>query len=331
MTLTDLQTQLSTIESQLAALRADIEKMKPQENTVQKADFQKIQDLAERFPLRSDRLEKENAAVKDAYITCLSYMALTDPELSYEKLLYLCRLAYGIQMHLPPEQLRQMGLKTDPAYFRKACDELMPVKYSFLTNALILANLTEEASDDTFSFIAGLTQIMGCDKNDLRVMAHVAKAVLLNQPDRLQQIPVENKNHWMGQFRDHVSSEWIESQRIKCGKYYTKYDFGDSAISLSVKKRLKAGSVVSKGDELVVYEAVQGIGSGRIPFSKKTTISNIKKTEKKILAPQDGVVFFINDEEKDSKIGLRKTCIVAYVVSYFDDYSEFCKWYQTKH
>ncbi|MGN0421679.1 MAG: hypothetical protein ACI4EY_02975 [Lachnospiraceae bacterium] len=157
-------------------------------------------------------------ALKKDYITCLAYIVLADENKIYEKLLYLCRLSHGMGLSISSEEILRMGMEVDKTYLDKACSELKSWRYSFLTDTLIIANITEEASDSLFELIADMAKIMECEKQDLRAAAMVAKAVLIDNFDVLKQLPVPSKNRWMGQFQQHIPVSWIRSQRIKCGE-----------------------------------------------------------------------------------------------------------------
>lgn len=53
--------------------------------------------------------------------------------------------------------------------------------------------------------------------------------------------------------------------------------------------------------------------------------------EKRTLnAPCDGVVFFIESNKKGAVSEHMDKFLEVYVVSYFDDYAEFCDWHKKK-
>lgn len=362
MDLTELQIQLRSIEDHISALQIEIEKMKPQPEDEKNAMFENVSKIAEQFPLNNKQFPEMTAAQKKDYITCLAYITLADKNKIYEKLLYLCRLSYGMGLSISSEEILRMGMEVDKSYFNMACSELKRWRYSFLTDSLILANITEEATDATFSVIADLAKIMGCDKKeDLRVVAYVAKAVLTDNMDILLQLPVPDENLWMGQFKQHIPLSWIRSQRIYCGNICTELrkkantvssSFGDtlsSTVSADSKKpyiiknRLQSGTVVRKGAELIVYEkgdALIDYGKEPLPVgsfaaklkdlyflfgaSSSTDEKQAEKNQNCIYAPCNGVAFFNEVEENDTAKNETRKCLYVYVISYFDDCTEFC-------
>lgn len=354
MNLTDLQVELRSIEHRISSLQAEIEKMKPQPEDEQKRLFDHITEMAAQYPLGQRNYPAIfTDELKHTYITCLAYITVVDENKIHEKLLYLCRLAFGMDMTVTAEMIIQMGMAVEKAYFTKACLELKEVKYPFLTEALILANLTEEASEATFSLIADIAKIFECDKEELRVAAYVARGVLTADMSILQQLPVPSKNRFMGKFREHIPNVWIQKQRRKCGaicvekkaiqgpyiRLLTK-NAAESTRLCKVKDRVQAGTVVKKGDVLISYfyeekspveeveESFAELLSLRIKRTKQDIITAEK--EKNLIAPCDGVVFFVEGEEHDSSKGETRNMIFVYVVSYFDDYAEFCQWHEKR-
>lgn len=368
MNLTELQIQLRSIEEHISDLQAEIEKMKPQPEDEKKAMFEKITKLASKYPLESRRFPKTSNVDVNAYISCLVYISLADDSKIYDKLLFLCRLSHGMGLPMSSEDVLRMGLEIDEKYFDKACSELKSQKYSFLADALILVNITEEATEASFRLIADIAKIFECEKEDLRAAAMVAKAVLIEDFNVLKQIPVPSKNRWMGQFRQHIPETWIKAHRVKCGSLYTEQYLPKSGSSYSssiasiiaattqtgygtvekftkstpctVKKRLNAGTVVKKGEELVSYEESvkkkkQNSNSSSLSFmvaamAASETNSETVIEKKSLTAPCDGVVFFIESNKKGAVSEHMDKFLEVYVVSYFDDYAEFCDWHKKK-
>lgn len=368
MNLTELQMQLRSIEGHISDLQAEIEKMKPQPEDEKKAMFEKITELAFKYPLENRRFPKTSNIDVKAYISCLACISLADDSKIYDKLLFLCRLSHGMGLPMSSEDVFRMGLEIDEKYFDKACSELKSQKYSFLADALILVNITEEATEASFRLIADIAKIFECEKEDLRAAAMVAKAVLIEDFDILKRIPVPSKNRWMGQFKEHIPGSWIRSQRLVCGKICTEIltkpssfvstatvfrsSFGSTSGSMptnskktcTIKNRLQAGTVVKKGDTLITYETLSSAedSSAQAGFVATMAIGTIlgrtyssspveKKTSPKqesVYAPCDGVVFFIEGEENNALKNETRKYLFVYVVSYFDDYTEFCEWHK---
>lgn len=264
MNLTELQVQLRSIENSICALQTEIEKMKPRPEEESIAILEKITAIAKPFPLSNKHFQGTSPELKRTYITCLAYITLSDNNSIYEKLLYLCRLAYGMGLSVSAEEIYRMGVEVDKAYFYNACEELKSLRFSFLTDALALINITEDASYDSFVLIADMAAIMNCEKEDLRAAAMVAKGVLTGNFDILKQLPCPRKNCWMGQFREHIPNSWLIAQRKKCGDICMSRQIEDDSqlmivglkkiVSYVIKDKVEEGAVVKAGDILVTYE-----------------------------------------------------------------------------
>ena len=221
--LTELQIQLRSVEEQMAVLQTEIEKMKPKPESEKKLIYNKVTKLAQKYPVENKRYFNISEAVAKAYVSCLAHIIVADEDKIYEKLLYLTRIAYGIGLDAPADDIIRMGMDFDKTDFDNACVELKEVKYTFLTDALILVNISEQASEDVFALIADTAQALGCNKEDIRAAGFVAKAVLKNDFDILNQMPAPSHNPWAAQLRKYIPDSWIESKRIKCGSFRDKF------------------------------------------------------------------------------------------------------------
>ena len=110
MNLTELQIQLRSIEEHISDLQAEIEKMKPQPEDEKKAMFEKITELASKYPLENRRFSKASMVDAKVYVSCLAYISLADDSKIYDKLLFLCRLSHGMGHPMSSEDVFRMGL-----------------------------------------------------------------------------------------------------------------------------------------------------------------------------------------------------------------------------
>lgn len=336
MNLTDLQIELRSIENQIARLHTEIEKMKPRPEEEKKADFKTITKLAKQHMISNLRISSASEAIRKQFLSGLSHLLLMEEQGIYERLLYLCRISQGCGLSLSAEELYKAGLEFEYQDMRELCIDLQEYKYSFLVEAFILANLSGDASVGLLSGIANLAELMGCDKEEIQVIGQVAKSRLLEDPELLKQIPRPSKNQWCGKFFEYIPKEWIEKQRKFCkvvcvDLYENAIDFFDEKIKqvakspCVIKDRLQCGSVVQKGDIILTYEEEVKKDGDIILFTSKKYI----KTEN-VTAPCDGIVFYAEEYKKSKAIDKKDKYIAVYVVSFFDDYDNFCKWYTDK-
>ena len=327
MNLTELQMQLRSVEEQMAELQTEIEKMKPKPESEKKLIYNKITKLAQKYPIENKRSFNISEVVAKAYVSCLAHIIVADEDKIYDKLLYLTRIAYGMGLNASADDIILMGMDFDKNDFENACVELKDIKYAFLTDALILVNINEQASEDAFALIADMAQALGCDKEDVRAAGFVAKAVLKNDFYILDKMPAPSKNTWQGQLRQYIPDEWLASKRIQCGEIITQIYNTLSLVEQQpcmIDNILKAGSIVRRGEELVVYKkAIYGNS-----FWSRLTV--MKWDNKQIYSPCDGIVFFIEKNKFDSLSSNTKTIWSVYVVSYFDDYESLYKWHTNR-
>lgn len=367
MNFTELQMELRSIEEHISQLHNEIEKMKPQIEEEKKTDFEAISRLARKHPVKNAKLTKALPDVKKTFIRGLAYLIVTEETDAYDRLLYLTRLSIGCGLDMTAEEIYKSGLEFEAADIERLCTDLMEYKYTYLVEAFIIANLSDEPAANIFSVIADVAKVMGFDKEKLRVTAQVAKAKLTNNLDILKELPVPSKNQWSNQFSEYISHDWIVEQRIElrrictvmfkakrtlnaellkgmemdetfAGQQVKKRFAGSASVKnhpCEITKRIKAGSVVKKGDVLCVYiekekkppRETDFYGS-ILPNFYKADDSLCDETEITLTAPCNGIAFFIEDKVESEAANKKDEYISVYVTSYFDEYNDFCKWYR---
>ena len=364
MNLTDLQVELRNIEEHIVTLHNEIEKMKPKTEEEKKADFDQITKLAGENPIVNESIRSASAESKKLMFSSLAYILLLEETDFYNRILYLCRLAKGCSFNTSAEDLYKMGLGFETSDLSRLCNDIEVYKYTYLVELLIAANLSEEASLNILSMIADISRMFEISKEEIRVLGMIAKGVLINDENYVIGMPVPSKNMWSGKLREYLSEEWIEKHRksceVLCTKKYEKKDGGSQrnyysalAVALNttgqndanytevnpckIKNRLQAGTVVKKGDVICTYSERTSKKKEKAErtnmYSFLSTLEEVKPeyvtVEKKVIAPCDGVVFFIEDKKAGAIKDKTDEYIAVYVVSYFDDYTNFCTWYKS--
>lgn len=315
MDLTELQVNLRNIEEDIGRLQTEIEKMKPKTNLAQKENFTRIDKIAKVHALQNKFLLRENDAVKKAYLTCLSYIMLADEVDIYDKLIYITRIGYGINADLSSEDIYKAGRDMDKEYLEDVCMDLSSLKYCFIADALIVANIKGQAATSVLTLIADLAQFMQCTKADFNVITAVVKAVLTNNFDMLKEIDAmlpDNRN-WTKQLSIYVPKWWIVKQRVECGRYNDGYIFlKDTKFDL-VKEN---NSFVKKKEKIADYEERH--------LMLKSSQKNIC-----VVACDSGILFV--EKYKEKAVDQTWDKYVLYICSYFDDYDDFCQWFADNH
>lgn len=312
MTLTDLQVELRNMGNHLSLLEQEIERMKPKEND--KSDFDAITALAENHPITNNsRLSEESEETRRKYIKTVGYLALSDQIGTYEKLLFLTRLARGLHVDGDAETLLCMSLGYDKNDILLIGEELKEYRFSLLLDTLITMNTASEMSEENAETAAVAAEVMNIDKEEIKIIALVAKAVVTNDFSILEDIEPQTENKW-SVLNHYMPDDWLISQRTRCklptvvanninSKVVAAFAVTSSLMNMfanNIKRLVPSGKSVKKGQLLISYDTVEG--------------------KKEITAPKDGIVFF-------DKINENAALPDAYIVSYFDDYSRFHSWY----
>lgn len=353
MNLTDLQQELRSIESRIEMLHNEIEQMKPKTEDEKRNNFEKITKLAGKAPIVRTSISEESADVKKTIFSSLSYLLLLDETDISDRLLYLCRLAKGCGYDASAEELYKNGLEFEEADLARMETELAEYKFTYLVEAFLIANISGEASKELLSVIADLANVFGIEKEEIQVIGLAAKSVLTNHFDFMFELPVPDKNRWSGKFRDYIPEEWIIGQRKLCGtvcvKKYSevqkKRDAHTTMIKApqkisepevkpcKIKTQLPDGVVVRKGDVLCTYTHTKKVNLDKIAeapayWTKHFSNQNYTSVER-IASPCNGIVHFIKYEKKDEDKKEVEEYIAIYVVSYFDEATELCNWFNT--
>lgn len=353
MDLTELQLQLRIIENQIAVLQDEIERMKPQTEDVKKEIYQKINFWVKQFPSEKRVSFSNIGELKKDYIACLAYITLMKEENNYENLLYLCRLAHSIGLNVECEKIIKLGMEINKETFYRLCLELKDYKYPLLVDCLIIANLAGDTDEAIISTIADLATILEVDKEKLRALAVVAKSVLIDNSNTLLDMPAQSINWWGDKLRGFIPNDWIVRQRHYCGTVSVskrRYEGRKLKEERFVEEyatseiiRVESGTVVKANNTICAYKSKEEPSVYRFGRSKKvldtlamviSQLENIAVKDKgktNIKAPCNGIVYFIEYQKtgkvKGYEYNYKETLMDVYVVSYFDNRTEFINWY----
>lgn len=305
MNLVKLQAELRGLQSKLLWLENEIEGMKSRESEEYKEIYEKSTSLAKRHIIRHQGLKKAGQEVKEGYIGCLSYLSLIEKGISKHKLLFLTRLALGINRKYTATDVMEYGLKFGKKNLGDTLYDLKKWKYSLLLDSLILVNLGEEKREG-LSFVADMAYLLDISQEELKLVSKVAKAVLEQNFDLLKKIEIKEKDiKFQGMFTHHIPEEWLLANRIYCLelKKVTELTGG-----------LKQSSYVRKG--------------------RRNTIRYVDKSgytrEEKFVTPVSGMLFYTEYSKKIPSTSYKNKFYV-YITSYFDDPAEVKKWVEKKH
>ena len=358
LNLTELQKELQNLQEHISKLYFEIEKMKPQSEDAQKEKFDTVTRLAIRYPISLSSISDIGEYCQKEFVKCLAYLILVDEDELYNRLLYLCRIAFGCKLKMSAEDIYKSGLEFETKDMEILCTELQEYKYTYLIEAFILANLSEKHSVSMMKVIADMAVLLGCDKEEVYVLSQVAKSRLSGNMYIMKDIPLLSKDRWSGKLDDYISKDWLVSQRKKCISICTEYNVGskgtgtfrtvkslagsgetlqyyDKYRTCTVKDRQESGTIVKMGDTILVYENIAyGTSdvSNTVPkhIFAGLIIKNPVKETKTVTAPCNGIVYYIESSKESEIKGVDNKYLDVYVVSYFDNYKDFCEWHKNK-
>lgn len=310
MNLVKLQAELRGLQSKLLWLENEIEGMKSRESEEYKEIYEKITSLAKRHIIRNQTLQKAGQEVKEGYIGCLSYLSLIEKGISKHKLLFLTRLALGLDRSYTTEVVVEYGLKFGNKDLGESLMRLKNRKLDLILDALILANMGEERKMG-LSFVADMAYLLGASKEELKVISKVAKAVLENRFDILDEIELtEEHSKWQGMYAHYIPEEWLISRRLLCQVLEEGYKW---------KGKLKQNQYIMRGEIITSSYEYKGKSSVYSPW-RRTLASSFGAPNEEVTAPKAGVVYYKNRGNAS-----------AYIANIFDDPSKVKEWMEKKH
>ncbi len=311
MNLAELQNELRAIGNKVNELETAVAQMKPKTENEMADMYKAITNLAIRHPLTGRGLDEAGENARNMYIKILAGMVFCEEDFREERLLYIARIAAGIRGEsFSLEQIIAQGSGLDETDMENMCADMEPVRDYFLLDAFTVANICGKASEKILSILAEFVTVFDCSHEDVAVFAAVSRGMLTEDFDGLDAIGCEVAQKWSGKFRGIIPEQWLVERRVLCGRY-----FKDRFI---VSSKRDAGTVVYKGEKLVLLEK---------KVSKKTYYDRIFQSISTISTQKDGVVYFIEDAIRDNK-GRFEEFVKVYVVSGFDNYADFCRWYR---
>ena len=317
MFLKDIELELDTIERSITKLRSDIKDMQKSDTVSEREEkLVCITNEAKRYPIAIKALVTLSEDAKILVISSLAYLILLEQEDIYSRLHYLCRLAKGCGLTVTAEEIYLLGLQFKKEKLERLCTDFINFKYIYLTEALIIANITGKVSVTINKAIANLALLFLCDKDELRIVAKVAKCRLTENFDLLLDLPCLNKIYCYRALSEYIPESWLISQRQHCGSFYvpsekktffsafgSRLDTTYSSRGIVCLKQLKHNKeVVKKADYLVEFKKIS---------ESNTSIMS---------SPKDGILFTFELYVNTALYRL------FFVVSCFDNYNLFCSW-----
>lgn len=350
MDLAGMQKELCFLKRRINEMEISVEQMKLKPEEKKTAEYKIIDDLASLHPLTRDVLECAEESTQHLYIGILGNMALSENEYREARLLYIAKIMMGMSgQEKAVEQIIELGLRFEAEELNYLFSDLEQVKGSFLVDAFVVANICGKASEQMAAMLEPFTKALGCDREDIEVIATVAKSVMTDDFSDLDRLKNKISPNWNRRFPGALPERWLAGYRVYCGQYCVSTDltqYGDKMVAVPrchVKKQVEAGEMVKKEDELVSYIECKASGlltssielpSFGLPHflfnrKEKKAIGRAKEEAenvKSIFSLADGLVFYLENEIVNEDSGRMEKFVNVYVVSPLDDYEALYRW-----
>ena len=349
MNLTNIQIELKNIESRIKKLSDEIGMMK---ETEKETDLQAIYSLAHQHPIKRSSIRKAPDYIKKLYFSSLARTILQVQNGQEERFLYLERLIFGAGLMNSLEEVIKRGLALDSSSLRNIKKDLLPYKYSYLIEAMVISNLSSDGLEKMMDLIVLTAQIFNVGQDELRVLAMVAKGILMDDDKYILRMPAYPTVNWSGKLTDYFPEKWLAEQRTICEsiqmKQFSKQTDGASVMSVmkypflapehrkailcvSVTFCLENGSYVKDGDVICKYKKYYKFLEENI-ITKSYEDEELKSADENVVTScKDGVVYFINEKRTGENAELSDEFMTVYVVSYFDEYQKLLEWNNKRH
>ena len=186
-TISELQNEIRSIKKDLISIDAHLESVYGELSEYKESAGASLKDnslyeLAKTFPIIKHPILKENLAAKNNYFSILLMISTIDDSINDEQMLFLQRIVLGDEQNC---RLDAYISNLGEINFRNVLfklDETVKQKYSeqLLLDMIILSNLSKSADRKSYEIIASISAFLGMDKQTVRKITQVAKAILLN-------------------------------------------------------------------------------------------------------------------------------------------------------
>lgn len=180
-----IKKDLSNIEVRLEGIDEELSNYK--DSSVQSSKDNNIYELAQTFPRIDHPISKENRTVKNNYFSILLMISTIDDSINNEQLLFLQRIALSDEQNSRLDSyLANLGnINFKNVLFK--LDETVKNNYSkqLLLDMIILSNLSTSDDRKSYEIIASISAFLGVDKQVVREISQIAKAILLNNGNYL--------------------------------------------------------------------------------------------------------------------------------------------------
>lgn len=287
MNLTELQQELRKIETQLATLNQEIESMKPKKVEESEEEYERINRIARKNPIKIEELTKASDFQKNLYLKVLSYLIQLDCSEKIPAIQFLTRIGAGINSEkFTSQYVMQLGLQVTIVDLESVIKELDFIKDYLLVDALMLMNMGKGFTDSGSAIIADWLKAWDYSDVDREAIAQITRAFLTQNLSLLNHIQIVDDKRWQGKFWHYIPYHWIKGNRLYYDEMQGNYT-GKKKTGL-----VKKGTIIVEPKKATWYSPYSPFESAEVKAQKKG-------------------IFFIN-ESSEGRLGTHTICITSY-------------------
>lgn len=185
-TIAELQCEIRGIKNELTSLDKRLENIDGELSNFRdlsptNTEYINIYELALTFPKISHPILNENVTVKRNYFSLLLMISTLDDSINDEQLLFLQRIILMDNNSKLDDYISNLGnINFQNAIFQ--LNEVVKNKYrmQLLLDMIILSNLSKGTEKKSYEIISSFAAVVNCSKQDVGMLAQIAKTILLN-------------------------------------------------------------------------------------------------------------------------------------------------------
>lgn len=282
----ELENKVADVTESIKEIYTDIDEMRNgNQNT--DIDYSKIEIVAKQIDFGKHHLDKLNdGRACQIYLEMLLIIIRMDFETktTMDRLIFIQWLLIQSRIDWSLEELVKDCYKIKKDSYHEFVD-IIPKKYreNFMVDALIVANIGGTANKEILEYLAGLSAVLGIDKETIRILSLLSRIVLCQNIEFInKKYKYEVRKH-AKDYRFYVGTKMFEKG---CNaQREIVIELSDDDVQ-NFKWKVKQMQKVEKGDVIATYRKAE----------KRTGFSfSINYFTEEIQAPLNGTIFEFRD------------------------------------
>lgn len=219
-----MQTELLKINNQLSEVNDELLNYK--DSGIKQSIYKNIYEVAKRMPVIEHPIIRYNMSVKNNYFAILMLIATCEDSVNNSQLLFLQRMIMADKQRTSIDSY-MAGVKSispENVIFKIEDDIKHDLAFQILLDMMIIANIGNVKTKNTFELIANISSILGIEFRDVSRISVVSKTMLMQD---INTICAEGY-------------EIIENDDLQFGYYLQEIDGWSDLLESAKQQRIKA-------------------------------------------------------------------------------------------